>query len=81
MELNSLSDLEDYEVSTQSMCESLKVHGQMEILRAVTLLNPEKVTRRCIHVANVVNRFELVPQQVEDIFKTALQIDNKEVLV
>lgn len=81
MELDSLSDLEDYEVSTQSMCESLRIHGQTEVLRAVALLNPDKVTRRCIHVANVVNRFELTAQQVEDIFKTALQFDNKEALV
>ena len=79
MELNSLKDIIDYEVSTASMNEALTFHNQIEMKKALTLLNPEKVTRRCIYVADAVNRFGLNKDEVENIFKTALEINNKQV--
>lgn len=78
MELNSLEDIIDYEVSTASMKKALTFHNQIGMKKALTLLNPEKITRRCIYVADAVNRFGLSKNDVETIFKTALEIDNKQ---
>lgn len=78
MELNSLEDIIDYEVSTASMDEALAFHNQTEMKKALTLLNPEKVTRRCIYVADAITRFGLSKNEVENIFKTALEINNKQ---
>ena len=75
MSVPDLKTLQDFEVSTEAMSLALTQHNQPELLRALSLLNPENVTRRCIYVADAAQRLKIPDALVDAIFDTAATID------
>lgn len=80
MNISDLKNIQDIEVSTSAMRESLTQHNQPELLRALSMLSPGRVTRWCIHVVDATTRLGISKEEVDEFFNTAVAIDKSQTI-
>lgn len=73
---DNLADILDFEVSVPAMSKALTDAGQLELLRMLSRVAPERVSRRCIYVVDAAARCGLPNAEVDRLFAIAKEIDD-----